>query len=292
MLNKIRSAFTLFELLVAMFIVSILICVLLNAVQNARNLADKMICQNRLKQLGIGLLLYHETNSVFPPGHRSLPGPQFGRFTGWTCNILPYVDELYLQNEAIKAFSLQPKPFLSPPHPINISVPAFTCASDPRVRIPQVAKISNIQVGLLSYLGVSGTNFELKNGILFQDSNIKISEIGDGTSNTLLLGERPPSENFQFGWWYAGTGQNRTGSCDLILGMKEPNLLPIVPGSPCGPGTYSFGDSKFSDPCGKFHFWSPHSSGAHFLFADGSVRFFTYDSKNILESLATRSGND
>lgn len=68
MLNKTRNAFTLFELLVAMFIVSILICVLVNAVQNARNLADKMICQNRLKQLGIGLQLYHETNSVFPRG--------------------------------------------------------------------------------------------------------------------------------------------------------------------------------------------------------------------------------
>ncbi len=48
----------------------------------------------------------------------------------------------------------------------------------------------------------------------------------------------------------------------------------------------------FADRCAPFHFWSPHSGGAHFAFADGSVRFLTYEAKSVLAKLATRAGGE
>ena len=105
-------------------------------------------------------------------------------------------------------------------------------------------------------------------------------------------GRGPPSADFQFGWWYAGVGQRGTGSADMILGVLEQNLLPIVSGSVCGPGAYSFSPSRFSDPCGMFHFWSAHPGGANFALADGSVRFFRYGAAPLMPALASRAGGE
>jgi prepilin-type processing-associated H-X9-DG protein len=105
--------------------------------------------------------------------------------------------------------------------------------------------------------------------------------------------KRPPSADFQFGWWYAGAGQRSRGMADLILSVREPNLQKIVSGSKCGPGVYPFrAAAGFDDQCGIFHFWSPHSGGAHFAFVDGSVRFLSYSANDILPALATRAGGE
>jgi prepilin-type processing-associated H-X9-DG protein len=131
----------------------------------------------------------------------------------------------------------------------------------------------------------------LKDGVLLRDQAIRLSDITDGTSQTLLAGERPPSANFQFGWWYAGAGQRFTGSADMILGVRERNLLQVTKGS-CPPGTYSFISGRTDDQCDMFHFWSLHSGGANFVFADGSVHFLGYAADSILPALASRAAGD
>jgi prepilin-type processing-associated H-X9-DG protein len=139
---------------------------------------------------------------------------------------------------------------------------------------------------------VSGKDYSTRDGVLFQNSRVRMADIADGTSNTLMLGERPPSADLQFGWWYAGVGQKGTGSADLVLGVREQNLQAIGSGSPCGPGAYPFGPAAFDDPCGMYHFWSPHAGGANFAMADGSVRFLTYAADAVMPALASRSGGE
>lgn len=146
--------------------------------------------------------------------------------------------------------------------------------------------------GSSSYLGVCGSNGLKNDGVLYRNSRTKFADVTDGLSNTLFLGERPPGHDFHYGWWYAGRGQLGSGSGDMILGVKEPNLEPIQPDSPCGPGVYSFGPSRFDDPCGAFHFWSPHPGGANFAFGDGAVRFLSYSARDLLPALASRAGGE
>jgi prepilin-type processing-associated H-X9-DG protein len=104
----------------------------------------------------------------------------------------------------------------------------------------------------------------------------------------LLVGERPPSADGLFGWWYGGWGQSKDGSADMVLGVQEKNVY--VPGCPLGP--YQFGPGNVKDQCDTFHFWSMHMGGAHFLFADGSLHFLHYDAAPIMPALATRSGGE
>jgi prepilin-type processing-associated H-X9-DG protein len=77
----------------------------------------------------------------------------------------------------------------------------------------------------------------------------------------------------------------------MILGVREENVMPVTVGS-CPPGTYSFGPGNFNNQCDMFHFWSPHSGGGHFLFADGSVHFLSYSAAPILPALASRAGGE
>ena len=60
-----------------------------------------------------------------------------------------------------------------------------------------------------------------KDGVFFRDSAVRLGDIRDGTSHTLFVGERPPPATFQYGWWYAGSGQKLTGSGDSFLGVEE-----------------------------------------------------------------------
>jgi prepilin-type N-terminal cleavage/methylation domain-containing protein/prepilin-type processing-associated H-X9-DG protein len=291
--KTLNSAFTLIELLVVIAVIGVLLGLLLSAVQKVRSAAARVDCQNRVKQLALALHHYHDTRHTLPPGHRSPTNPDRMRYSGWTVSILSELEQNNLEPSIRRAYINSPSPFINPPHTYRTQVvKAFICPTDPRTLTPQIDAGTGKLVALLSYLGVSGTHGRANDGMFYRDSRTRLLDATDGTSNTLLLGERPPSDDFRFGWWYAGLGQDGRGSLDLVLGAREPNLLPIVSGSVCGPGSYPFMDSRIDDPCGKFHFWSLHSGGANFAFADGSVKFLPYSANDILPALATRAGGE
>ena len=286
-------AFTLLELLVVMAIIAVLTGLLLAAVQRVRYAAARMDCQNRLRQLALGLHLYHDVRHSLPRGHHA---PSFANqqpWAGWTLSVLPFIEQEALARQAEADYRANANPF-SPHVGLSIPVKAFQCPADGRVTMPQRAQRTGETIALTSYLGVAGQDaVRSRDGVLFQQSQVRLSDITDGTSNTLMLGERPPSPDFQFGWLYAGAGQLQTGSGDFVLGIVEENRQPIVTGSPCGPGRYFFrAAGGFADPCGVFHFWSPHLGGANFAFADGSVRYLSYDGRDLLPALASRAGGD
>jgi len=286
---------TLIELLVVIAVVAILIALTLAGVQKVREAAARAKCQHHLRQSALALQQHHDAHHAFPPGHRPPRIFQQLPLSGWPLAILPYLEQRAVADQAAAAYRAKWIPFAPNPHPgLSAVVPVFTCPSDGRVATAQVSRRTNTPAAFTSYLGVAGRSaFDGRDGLLYQASRTNHADIADGSSNTLLLGERPPSADFQFGWWYAGTGQRLTGSADMVLGVREPNLQPIATGSPCGPGNYPFLPATgLNDPCGMFHFWSPHSGGANFAFADGSVRLLTYSADGIMPALATRAGGE
>jgi prepilin-type processing-associated H-X9-DG protein len=146
----------------------------------------------------------------------------------------------------------------------------------------------NTFAAVTHYLGVSGARDG--SGVLFMNSAVRMADVRDGVSNTLAVGERPPSSDDHFGWWYAGVGQILDGSLDTHLAAIQYNQTFRAPTCPNGPYTFQSGNANHL--CDMFHFWSQHAGGANFLFCDGSVHFLPYSAAAILPMLATRAGGE
>lgn len=129
-------------------------------------------------------------------------------------------------------------------------------------------------------------------GALYFDSHVKLTDVTDGTSNTVAVGERTPSTDFWYDWWYAGESQVRSGSGDTVLGVREVRWPNAAYAQQCPAGPYSFRTGRLAEQCDLFHFWGLHSGGANFLLVDGGVRFFPYSADAVLPALATRSGGE
>jgi prepilin-type N-terminal cleavage/methylation domain-containing protein/prepilin-type processing-associated H-X9-DG protein len=287
-----RVGFTLIELLVVVAIIAVLLGLLLSAVQKTRDAAARIRCANNLRQLGLALHQYHDSNGTFPAGMRWQNGTDRYLMMSWLTQILPYVEQEQLLLSSQKAYQESTWPFNNPPHVgLDTIVNTFVCPADSRVFDPQFAPRDMLEVALTSYLGIEGKDLYGQDGILFRDSHIRMGDITDGTSQTLLAGERPPSADFQFGWWYAGAGQQFTGSADMVLGVQEQDVIPYSL-APCPQGSYQFGPGQVNDQCDMFHFWSLHAGGANFVFADGSVHFLTYAAAPLMPALASRAGGE
>lgn len=276
-----REAFTLIETIVVMAIIGLLLGMTMAAVQRVRMRVAALDCQNRLRQVSIALQSYHGAHLSFPPGCRGFQSPQ--PHMSWMTRILPFLDDGALWEESLKAFRAAPF-FLDKPHLqiVSRAMPKFMCPLEQS----QTADFS-VTVGLTSFLGVSGRSNSVFDGVIYFESAVRIADITDGTSCTLAVGERPPSRDKRLGWWYAGWGSGQDGTGDLILGVRERNSeYPHCPrqSNHFVPGTDS--------DCDAFHFWSRHPGGAHFVLADGSVRFLAYSTNLIMPALATRAGGE
>lgn len=286
-----RSAMTLVEVVVALAIVGLLVALTLPAVQKSREAAARTACRNNLKQIGLATHLYHDAHQRFPPGMSSPGGDPGHPYLSWLARILPYLEHEALWQTTETAFQQSANPFRDPPHVgFGTVIRTYGCPIDSRTA--STAEVVGLTVAFTSYLGVSGTNLFAHDGALFPDSRVRLNDVTDGTSTTLLAGERPPGATLFYGSWYAGYGQLGTGSGDMILGVRE--LLYAAPPGPggillCSRGPYSFVPANINDRCNKLHFWSLHPGGGHFLMCDGSVHFFAYSCDSAMPALATRS---
>ena len=313
-----RNAFTLIELLVVIAIIAVLIGLLLPAVQKVREAAARTDCVNNMKQIGLALHNYHDTNLVFPQGiTEKIPGYNDPRqWLSWMGRILPWIEQGPLFKNMEDAYRSQgnfPDPFLNPPHQaLSTVVQMLRCPSDSRQYIAEYAQ--GYRVAFTGYLGCNGQNVRSYDGILYWNSKVRMGDVTDGLSNTILVGERPPSWDLVFGWWYCGAGQwdygfppyvRNSGSCDVTLGVAEINLrsvgIPELNACPIGP--YQYGPGTILYPCDQFHFWSLHSGGANFLMGDGSCRFLAYSAGKatvphgsslipLMTALGTRAGGE
>jgi prepilin-type processing-associated H-X9-DG protein len=273
-------------------VIAILIGLLLPAVQKVRAASIRLHCQNNLHQIGLAAHQYHDVSQSFPPGMRYQNATDRFLMMSWLTPLLPYVEQQQLWVESTAAYQLSRSPFRNPPHVgLTTIMKVFVCPSDGRTEEVQLSIFNGFFVALTSYLGVEGRDLSTRDGVLFRDSHVRMADITDGTSQTLLVGERPASADFHYGWWYAGAGQRSTGSLDTVLGVEEQNILPPT-FADCPKEGYAFGHGSTENLCDMFHFWSLHNGGANFLYCDGSVHFLPYAASSILPALASRAGGE
>jgi len=284
-LSARQRGFTLIELLVVIAIIAILIALLLPAVQQAREAARRTQCKNNLKQIGLAMHNYHDVYNRFPThiiATWGSFGPRWGTFDwrkGFHAQILPYMDQAPLANQYNDNEGYW--------HPSNADavatiIPAYSCPSTPGS--PRVDERMTTQNGTDFTFQAASTDYNTirgwwapalpkpngddygSNPLFYEDLQSRIRDITDGTSNTIVVGEMAgqpdywangqkqsgpnPSEN---GFWAGGHGEwINSSSAD---GLTE------------GVGTCLINCNNAGN------FYSFHTGGAHFVFADGAVRF-------------------
>jgi prepilin-type N-terminal cleavage/methylation domain-containing protein len=230
--------------------------------------------------------------------------PVKGAFWSWMFRTSPFIEMQTLQDHATVSTSCRDSPWRQKLPDgdwlMSVTGPLFVCPSDSRSYEP--ARVQGIEVALTSYLGVSGRNQFVESGgqdgVLFVNSSVRLSQIIDGSSNTLLVGERPPSNDRVFGWQWAGFGDSGFGATDVVLGVHERVERPTGVSDYFRPGAANDPGSTH-----RYHFWSFHPGGGQWALADGSVRFITYESdgpeseteggaETVLQRLASIDGGE
>jgi prepilin-type processing-associated H-X9-DG protein len=295
-----RPAISLIELLVVLGILGILVGLLVPAVQQARGAAARLSCQSRLRQVALALHGHHDAAGAFPVGEDTVSkGTGDGTLRGlsWRAKILPFVDSQPLAEQAARALMQDRVPWHDPPHRgLSTVVPLYTCPADSRVAAPQRGP-DGILAAYCSYLGVAGS-LRGADGVLPDGYAVRIADITDGTSQTVMVGERPPSARLDSGWWYCSHGSFTIGG-RVVAGFYAHNLILNAETlstydchAPQPEGRFLFGPGRIDNQCDMYHFWSLHPGGASFAFADGSVRFLSYSARSVLRQLASRNGGE
>lgn len=267
-----RTGFSLVELIVVTAIVAVILAIALPAVQSVRESARRSQCRNNLKQFGLAMQAYHESHRCFPIGN--VPGSNFTA----QAQLLPFLDLATLHAELMfdvggTCFSWKAG-LPADRDPGRIVASVFGCPSDPYSGSTAAAFSSTSGLHVpTNYLGVSGTSPIEGNGLLYSGSSVRMGELIDGTSSTLMIGERGIPATLDRGWSLCAFGAIGDGEGDNVLSAFE-GLTP--------------GDSNGLD---NEHFWSHHRGGAHFALADGSVKFLNeYLDQSLFTSLASRNG--
>jgi prepilin-type N-terminal cleavage/methylation domain-containing protein len=299
-----KRGFTLIELLVVIAIIGILVSLLLPAVQQAREAARRTQCRNNLKQYGLAIHNYHDVYNQFPLGAGGPAGSRLPRLT-WQVRILPYMDQVNVYDRIDFNIDFRRQPIEPGRILWAVSPPYIRCPSDDFPDIRGSGTGARAQTNYGGSLGSQNVDspdqsichpfstFELKttrfgqtcdklliSGIFsFGCASIKISDVTDGTTNTLMVGEVlpgcvPVSDN-QAGSWINTWGNlfsigggvstitpmNEMTSCVNSTQISDPNC--VWPAQWQTHMQYGYG------------FKSKHAGGAQFTMGDGSVRFIS-----------------
>lgn len=289
--------FTLVELLVVITVIGVLVGLLLPAIQAAREAARRSQCTNNLKQQGLGMQNYYAQQRRFPAGARVHPNNNVAAIS-WRVSILPFIELNTLYDE-ISPLSNGGASNWSANRTI---IDVYVCPSaEEQSNASALSKLSN-------YFGITGAgrNQELidlednicgdvfADGILYSDSKTTIAMIGDGTSNTLLIGER----TYELNPWMMGSIQSKL-AMRICLGSVNNIYYPINTNSLVHPDGFYVDDDDAPTGYPKLmllndlFFGSEHPGGAQFGFADGSVHMLSEDIDfTVYQDLATKDGGE
>ncbi len=308
--HKCRRGFTLVELLVVIAIIGILIALLLPAVQSARETARRLQCSNNLKQLGLACLTHEGTQGFFPTGgwgclwvgdpDRGFDEDQPG---GWVYNVLPFLEQQALHDlgagsddsgkkAAVRTLVQTPLTFLNCPSRRSSATYTNNRGTLVAYNAGSVNSSSDTGRSRTDYAANAGTlnawdcdgpttlsevptydrwlPSSSYNGIVFMRSKTTMAQVSDGTSNTLLLGEKYLNpENYLTG---ADGGDNENmyiGHGNDVLRWTHPNYPPR--------------QDQAGYAC-SFCFGSAHAGGFNTVFCDGSVHTISYTIDSVVYS--------
>jgi prepilin-type processing-associated H-X9-DG protein len=237
---------------VVIAIIAILIGLLVPAVQKVRAAAARSQCQNNHKQIGLGMHMYQDSYKKLPTGWVTSTATQPSPGWSWSLLILPYIEQgpLYTTIGAV----------LSPPSgapgtnaTLQSPVPIYQCPSD------------NVQPFNADFQSYGWSNYVVNREVTGPNVNnvpapMTVQGIRDGSSNTILVGERDITWNVAATW-----GVRSSTSSASFEGRPGSGISPQPPTStPWSTGTNE-----------RLAFSSQHTGGCNFLFADGSVHFVT-----------------
>ena len=298
-----RPGISLTELLVVLSIVAVLVALLIPAVQRIREAGNRAQCADNLKQIALAVHAYHDVN-------KRIPYNQFGPYGGgpnsyawsWLARLLPYIEQtnLYVAGQI-------PEQTLEQSGVMATQINLFLCPSDTAGAGPRLdaGNLTGVAVGQTNYKGVSGANWgddgEGNGGVDFptdwrnpgangsfdghSDGDgmfyrmdylrpLNLMHIGDGLSNTFMIGEDVPALDQFCSWPYAN---NAAGTCAIPPNVNAP-----------GGGNYPPWDWQNNES-----FRSRHPSGLQFAYADGSVHFIADSiALSVYRAMATINGNE
>ena len=293
-----RPGFTFIELLISITIIAILIALLLPAVQQAREAARRTQCKNHLSQIALAIQNYSALYDVFPSGAVNptapitWPGTPQDYHVSWIVQILPQLE----LSSTFRHFDFQE----------GIYAPRNLAPQQKRIAILLCPSNDHYHLvgdrGRSHYVGVHNSNahpIDVDNdGTMFLNSHVRDAEITDGLSNTFLVGET--NDNSTLWSWAAGTNDTiRNTGWALNSNLSRPGTTPTDSGIliefDLRPKTANSVD-PFPPPTTPdlskvpLGFSGPHSGGAQFALADGSVRFMSENiDHQMYKQLASRN---
>src|SRR5262245_10418945 len=191
---KRRPAFTLIELLVVIAIIALLMGLLLPAVQRVRAASARMDCQNNLHQIGLACHAYHDASQSLPPGYTATAAyPDTAPGWGWAAYLLPYLE----QGNVYTQLNLnQP---LQNSAAIQTVIKTYLCPADapPLAPFAVTGPTGNTVTSAApcSYAATVGQDaYEVDDptgdGVFYRNSRTRLTDITDGTSQTVMIGDR------------------------------------------------------------------------------------------------------
>jgi prepilin-type N-terminal cleavage/methylation domain-containing protein/prepilin-type processing-associated H-X9-DG protein len=321
---RIRAGFTLIELLVVIAIIGILVGLLLPAVQKIREAGARLQCQNNLKQIGLALHNYHYTNGQFP--HENIHINDTVR-CNWIAHLFPFFEQPFTPQQlgptttrgvTVTPGGNAPAASFLRNNAINndYMVKMLTCPSDGS----KLRDVAGERLAMGNYLAVNAPDTDQRDpwnknvGGIFAywghfppgppwtspvwDTSTTISQIKDGTSNTLMVGERPSYPDLAAlgspGGWQCGAWVYN--EVDSALGLPNSKFWCASlddKGHSCPQGKQWFQQGSDHNGCDAHHYWSKHIGGGNWAFADGSVRYLTYGVGTLIQAaLATKAGGE
>ncbi len=310
-----RNAFTLVELLVVIAVIAILIALLIPAVQAVRETARRAHCANNVRQLTLAVMQFEEIRKRFPPGFQLTGNNGDNGGAMWSAFILPHLEQTPLYN----TIDVKNGPWWDGTpggDAMATRLPVFQCPTAD-LDIVQFDYTSNLDRIPCSYLGCcSGLNdsesgdlpwagmneygdYAESDGIFYQNSKTRHSEIKDGLSNTFLLGESLPDQYFvdidhagnpqKVDHWYIGSRELH--SYEIYATSLSAEVSECLGSTKCRINALKIVDADINEK--ELSFGSAHRVGVNMAFADGHIEYVieTIDPK-IWSALGSRDNGE